>query len=46
MLARNGFKTLGQYDMYGEKFIEDKSINILTIASKSLPNSVNLRKRF
>lgn len=34
MLARNGFKTLGQYGIDGAKFSERKTINILTVAQK------------
>lgn len=35
MLARCGFKTLEQYDIDGSKFLEKKSISILTIAQKT-----------
>ena len=34
MLARCGFKTLEQYDIDGSKFLEKKSLSILTIAQK------------
>jgi len=34
ILARNGFETLGQYDIDGSKCIEDKSLHILTVAQK------------
>lgn len=34
MLARCGFKTLSQHDIDGSKFLEKKSISILTIAQK------------
>lgn len=34
MLKRNGFETIGQYDMDGSKFIKNKSISILTVARK------------
>jgi ubiquinone/menaquinone biosynthesis C-methylase UbiE len=34
ILSKNGFETLGQYDIYGEKFIPSKTINILTVAQK------------
>lgn len=34
MLARNGFETIHQYDMEGNDFIADKSLNILTVARK------------
>lgn len=33
-LARNGFETIHQYDMEGTDFIENKSLNILTVAKK------------
>lgn len=35
MLDKSGFKTIDQYDMNGNDFIEDKSINILTVAMKN-----------
>lgn len=34
MLSRNGFEIIGQYDMSGNNFIADKSLNILTVARK------------
>lgn len=34
MLARNGFETIHQYDLKGNDFIADKSLNILTVARK------------
>lgn len=34
MLARNGFETLRQYDIEGNGFIANKSLNILTMARK------------
>jgi hypothetical protein len=34
MLARNGFETIHQYDMEGNDFIAEKSLNILTVARK------------
>ena len=34
MLARNGFETIGQYDMDGSKFIKNKSLSILTVSRK------------
>jgi SAM-dependent methyltransferase len=34
MLAKNGFETLGHYSMQGEKFIEDTTQSILTVARK------------
>ncbi|MEI7803615.1 MAG: hypothetical protein WCI97_13255, partial [Bacteroidota bacterium] len=34
MLARNGFKIIHQYDMEGNDFIADKSLNILTVAQR------------
>lgn len=34
MLDRNGFETIYQYDMEGNDFIADKSLNILTVARK------------
>ncbi|MBX3710118.1 MAG: class I SAM-dependent methyltransferase [Gammaproteobacteria bacterium] len=34
MLAKNGFEILHQYDMEGNDFIADKSLNILTVARK------------
>lgn len=34
MLARNGFETVGQYDIDGSAFIKDTTTNILTIARK------------
>lgn len=34
MLERNGFKVIGQYDMHGNKFVAEKSLNILTVAKK------------
>lgn len=34
ILTKNGFETLGQYDIYGEKFIPSQTINILTVAQK------------
>ena len=34
MLAKNGFETLGHYGMRGEKFVEDVTQNILTVAKK------------
>ncbi len=36
MLNRNGFKTLGQYDIDGSKFLDKKSGSILTVARKQL----------
>lgn len=35
MLARNGFETIGQYDMDGSKFLKSKSTSILTVARKN-----------
>ena len=34
ILSRNGFEIVGQYDMDGNNFIADKSLNILTVARK------------
>ena len=34
LLTKNGFKILDQYSLDGSKFIEEKSINILTVAKK------------
>jgi SAM-dependent methyltransferase len=34
MLVRNGFETIHQYDLKGNDFIADKSLNILTVAKK------------
>ncbi len=34
MLARNGFKVLGQYSIDGSKFSEQKTERILTVARK------------
>ena len=34
LLTKNGFKTLGQYSLDKSKFVEEKSINILTVAKK------------
>jgi hypothetical protein len=34
MLARNGFAMVYQYDMDGNNFIPDRSLNMLTIAKK------------
>ena len=34
MLAQNGFEVIHQYDLYGNEFIADKSLNILTVARK------------
>lgn len=34
MLEQNGFKVIGQYDMDGNDFVAEKSLNILTIARK------------
>ncbi len=34
MLGRNGFEVVGQYDMNGNDFVADKSLNILTVAKK------------
>lgn len=34
MLARNGFEMVYQYDMDGNNFIPDRSLNMLTIAKK------------
>ena len=34
MLVRNGFKTLDQYEIDGSKFLEKKSVSILTVAQK------------
>lgn len=34
ILARNGFEIVKQYDMDGNNFIADKSLNILTVARK------------
>lgn len=34
MLARNGFETIGQYDMDGSEFVRNKSLSILTVAKK------------
>ncbi|HFL2716180.1 TPA: class I SAM-dependent methyltransferase, partial [Legionella pneumophila] len=34
MLEHNGFEVIGQYDMDGNDFIADKSLNILTVARK------------
>lgn len=36
MLNRNGFEIIAQYDMDGNKFVADKSVNILTVARKKL----------
>jgi ubiquinone/menaquinone biosynthesis C-methylase UbiE len=35
MLERNGFKLLNQYGINGDKFNEQKSLNILTLAQKA-----------
>lgn len=35
MLKRNGFQVLEQYDMNGNSFVAEKSINILTVARKN-----------
>ena len=32
MLERNGFEVVGQYDMDGNDFVAEKSLNILTVA--------------
>ena len=37
MLARNGFETVHQYDIEGNDFIAEKSLNILTVAKKKKP---------
>lgn len=37
MLERNGFKVIDQYDMDGNNFVADKSLNILTVAKKKAP---------
>ena len=34
MLGHNGFKVIGQYDMDGNDFVTEKSLNILTVARK------------
>jgi ubiquinone/menaquinone biosynthesis C-methylase UbiE len=34
MLEHNGFKIIGQYDMEGNNFVAEKSLNILTIARR------------
>ena len=34
VLNRNGFEIIAQYDMDGDRFISDKSLNILTVARK------------
>jgi hypothetical protein len=34
MLEHNGFKVIGQYDMDGNDFVAEKSLNILTVARK------------
>lgn len=34
MLEQNGFEVVHQYDLYGNEFISDKSLNILTVARK------------
>ena len=34
MLEQNSFEVLHQYDLYGNEFIADKSLNILTVARK------------
>jgi hypothetical protein len=34
MLERNGFEIINHYDMEGNDFIADKSLNILTVARK------------
>lgn len=34
ILARNGFDTIHQYDMTGNTFLAEKSLNILTVAKK------------
>ena len=34
MLEQNGFELVYQYDLYGNEFIADKSLNILTVARK------------
>ena len=34
MLLRNGFKTLGQFAIDGSKFLEKKSVSVLTVAQK------------
>ncbi len=36
MLERNGFETIRQYDMEGNDFIADSSLNILTVARKKV----------
>lgn len=40
MLARCGFKTLEQFDVDGSKFLEKKSISILTVAQKLGKNEI------
>lgn len=35
MLARNGFEIIHQYDMEGNDFIADQSLNMLTVARKT-----------
>ncbi len=35
MLARNGFKTIAQYDIDGTPFLNKKSLSILTVAMKN-----------
>jgi hypothetical protein len=34
MLEHNGFKVIGQYDMDGNYFVAEKSLNPLTVARK------------
>lgn len=36
ILAKNGFEIIHQYDMEGNDFIADKSLNILTVARKKI----------
>ena len=35
MLIENGFEIIGQYGMDGSEFLEEKTINILTVAKKT-----------
>jgi ubiquinone/menaquinone biosynthesis C-methylase UbiE len=37
MLAKSGFEVLGQYDIDGKKFVQNKSISVITVARKISP---------
>jgi len=40
MLERNGFKAIRQYDMDGNNFLAEESLNILTVAKKSSQSKI------